>query len=284
MTSGALGVGTMLCQPLANRRRATHVGIDRRDVGGWRRRLPTEQVRHHPGSARDGGRGCAVGRNFQDAGLRQDSAAMAARGQRDAPHGAARDGWQAVSSGQDVVEHREIGLNDVRRAQVVAEHRREEFAGLADHRIEQIRSDVGFELRQGIQILVGRSGGYPPQAKPLAREVVDESRRFGILEHPLGLGPQDLGPMQRTVERALRQLARRERSSRENKPAGRPASSHRPAGRRARETETAANRESPCKPCAGSLPAWRAGRGIAGPARHRAGPPRRPPACDTPAA
>ena len=125
----------MLFELCADGRGAAGVGLDGRHAGrrrGWRL---AEDALHDPRAAQHRrGRG-AVGGHLEHAGLGQQAAARAVRRQRHAPQGHAFHGRQAIVRGEPLVEHGEIGRDEVPRRQVAVQQLGEEQLGLLEGRL-----------------------------------------------------------------------------------------------------------------------------------------------------
>ena len=91
---------------------------------------------------------------------------MAVRRQRRLLKLPAVDAGDAVVLRQAAVEHREVGGDEVRQAQVVLEHLGEEQLRLPDHR------DLQHVVEFGIEHVAGLGEVDVAQAQPLADEVL----------------------------------------------------------------------------------------------------------------
>ena len=160
-------------------------------------------------------------------------------GKRHATHGHAVDRRQTVVLRQPLIEHREVGRDQVARRQVVrAAVRRRTCCVSRDRRLDQQLVEVVVGIERG----VGRRGGGLAQIEPVVEEGVHEPLRPGVVQQAIGLPPQDLGF--RAGPRCA--ARRRARNSRGNTTVAPP--SHRgravrvsPPGRR-----TPASRARPC--------------------------------------
>ena len=154
--------------------------------GRRRRRLEAQDPFRDPHAAQHRRGRCAVGRDLEHAGLRHESAADALLVERDLPHLGPRDPLDAVVPGQPLVEKREIGIDDVPRRQILFQ----------EFRDEEPRFLHGSQLQRVVQLVVvvkRRGGGVVvdlTEVEPIVGKGLDETPRFGIVEHPLGLGSQ----------------------------------------------------------------------------------------------
>ena len=129
----ATGDAPVLLELLADGRGAADVRVERLDVGRRRGRRRAQDVLEQPDAA-DHGRGVdAVGRHGQHARLAEQAAA-AAVAQADLLEAAAPGRRQPVVPRQRLVDEREVGIEEVRDAQVVVEQVPREEARLLAHR------------------------------------------------------------------------------------------------------------------------------------------------------
>ena len=88
--------------------------------------------------------------------------------------------------GQLLVEHREVGLDEMARAEVLLDQLAEVGPRFGDHRVLQVRIEFGIEFL----IRIGR--GDLSQLQPLAEEVVDEPLRLRGFQQAFDFRLQDV--------------------------------------------------------------------------------------------
>ena len=99
----------------------------------------------------------------------------------------------AVMLGQRIVEHGEVRLDKIQRAEVVGENVLGKGEGFL---LERFAGGVG-EIR--VQLGVDGDVFQRRQAEPLMAEMPGKSPELGILAHACDLLLQDLGPQQLSV-------------------------------------------------------------------------------------
>ena len=192
VAGGAARVGAVLLQLLADRHRAADIrldGLDRRRRG---RRLQPQDPLGDPVAAQHRRGRRAVGGHLEDAGLRHHPAAEAVGRQLHLAESGAGDAGDAVMVGQPLVQEREVRIDDVTRRQVGAQELGEEEPRLLQRgQLQRVVELVIVVERGGRRRVVDL-----PQVEPVIGERLDEAARLGIVEHPLGLGAQHVGPGQ----------------------------------------------------------------------------------------
>ena len=93
---------------------------------------------------------------------------------------------------ETVVGKQKLAVDDRRRRHVLADHRRDERAGLHAHALHQIVVETVF----GIEADVGLVAAEVPQIEPVVGEVVDEARTPRVVEKPVDLRAEHLGAAQ----------------------------------------------------------------------------------------
>ena len=102
---------------------------------------------------------------------------------------------------QPLVQEREVGVEQVEHAAILADHRREEQLGFARHRLPQTLVEIG---KQAIVGVLDRD--EVAQVEPLPGEILDQCVGPRIGEHPLHLGLEDPGSLELPAARQIEQL------------------------------------------------------------------------------
>ena len=125
--------GAMRGELLAHGRGTAHIRLD----GGnarWRRwRGSAEEIFQDPCAARDGRCGRAIGADFQNARLGEETTARTVLRQWHATNGEPLDTRDSVELRESSIHHREIRRDEMRGAEVAAQHVVEECVRLAQH-------------------------------------------------------------------------------------------------------------------------------------------------------
>ena len=175
-------------QLLADGGGAADIGLDGRDVGGWRAGRRTEELLEHPDTALHGRGLHAVGGDGEHAGLAEESASRRIRGQLDAAELIATHGGQVVESGESGVHVGEVSVDERRDRLVGAEQFADETAGFLPHHRFQPVDMVG-----GEGFLGGRHGPELVQAEPLLREEAEEAFTATRIQQAVGFASDGLG-------------------------------------------------------------------------------------------
>ena len=155
------------------------------DIGGRRCDLIAEDGLAQPDGAVDGVRGGAGAVSDQDGAMGEQAAEVVFRFQGNGAEFVPRHAIDAVVGGERLVEHGEIGIDDIEHAGVAAYHFRHEADGFIDHVIADRGAvglfgasafagrDVEEETRE--QIAVDGDRPHLFEAHPLHGEIADEA-------------------------------------------------------------------------------------------------------------
>ena len=192
VTTRACRVFAVSGELLANRGRS----FDVRFYGGHVRRRGlrrlAEDLLHHPYAAFDGTGRRAVGGHFADGGHRQKTASgIPGLIDIDVAKASPFHAGDAVMLGQTLAHDVDRRRQQTRHWQSIVDRKLEKLAGLATHRIFEIRLEFGIEL------LVGACQIEVAQIEPLIGEVLVKPIGLGIAEQPVRCGSQALRIVQR---------------------------------------------------------------------------------------
>ena len=128
-------------------------------------------------------------------------AARTRRVERDATEVAAPDVGDAVVTGEPFVHEREIGVDQVEQAPILADDRAEEHLGFAPERLAQVVVEI---------LRVGLHARQLTQVQPLSGEVADQRVGLRIGQHPPDLPFELLRIAEPTLDRPRPAARRRE--------------------------------------------------------------------------
>ena len=109
------------------------VGLDLASIGRGRGRRIAQEILQNPDTTFDGFRTRSIGETCQNTGVSHDPTTMRIRGETDPAKGVALDSLNSIVTRQPFIDDREIGIDEIKHAEIVVEDFREESFRFLDH-------------------------------------------------------------------------------------------------------------------------------------------------------